>query len=366
MQNSTPAPMEHEERAPTFFTFALNKDQMLQRFLRLSKFDAIIRADNVKGLLLFENPVELLASQLADSADTEETLRGWIDEAVQHLEVLRRQRGKIVVLERSSAEHESARSIFQSTFPGQQPPPQFRAPQHRLPDLVRSIATLAVRQHPIANQLLSELQASSVVQVPAMPTLAISLETINRELSKIKARQDEDAAANSSLVRQVKQLQDSLETTEAEKKQLQDSLETINRELSKIKARQDEDDAANSSLVRQVKQLQDSLETTEAEKKQLQDSLETINRELSKIKARQDEDDAANSSLVRQVMQLQDSLETAEAEKKQLQDSLGTTEGQKKQIEHESAALQAQLDLVYGSTSWRITAPMRAVRRLIK
>lgn len=172
--------------AKSFFLFTVNNDSGFQRFVVPDRFDTQMHSGNAKGLLLFTHPASIVANALFEGAYDDDALRQWIDEAELHLDVVRRHRRRMIVIEKDATNEAFAMTAFNGAFPGCQPPDEFSPDPQRTPAVFSLIALHAVRQFRPAAHFLSELEASSAAPNADEPDFDRSLALIASELRGIK------------------------------------------------------------------------------------------------------------------------------------------------------------------------------------
>ena len=225
--------------ATSFFAYTRNNSGGFQRFKAPDRFDAQMHAGSSAGLLLYEHPAHLVASTLMQEQYDGSRLRQWIDEAQLHLDIVRRHRRRMIVLERDATTDPSATATFAEAFTNTKPPAEFTPKPEQPPSLFALIGLIAIRQHSEAARLLSELEASSIVMNAHESSFDDTLATIvkdlrayspdeaEQEIQSLKAncesltdelqRRNETGDKNDILIQQVLELQTSLGETETKR-----------------------------------------------------------------------------------------------------------------------------------------------------
>ena len=209
------------ERQKWFNVYVLNHQQQLHKYADLSKFDAHMREANKKALMVYENPVPVIAGRLAEGDDAAQILTNWTDAALTHIHSLRRQRRKIAVFEAGAGEPELFLAAFQATFPEQEPPELFQQRQEEYSELEFNIAALIVKNDPLATSLLSELQASCALAPPSPLSIKTVLKNLNQELINEKTRRRAEKDATRLMAAQIADLQNSLKSMANQKKEIE-------------------------------------------------------------------------------------------------------------------------------------------------
>lgn len=262
MTSDSPKETSASSADKSFYTYAINNQNALQRFMQLGKFKEHLDTGDGKALIIYKNPTWLLQDDYELQKDFLVNLAKWLEHAQQILPILRRHRRKTTVFEQVGAHdtHEVL-SAFQSGFNNQMPPPQLTTPTLSDSALLRALAGLYVSQNAEIVRSIAELQASSVTP---------------------------------------------------------------------------------------PKNLVPIPDATEI---------------FQELRALQNEKTLVHDHLLSQLTELEGALEERGQKNKLLTQRLATTE---KQLGQKADTLQTQLDLVYASTSWRISAPLRTVMRLLK
>lgn len=229
--------------ARSFYAFACNNEGRFQRYPALEDFDGQMHAGKSAGLLLYDHPAHLIANALMQARYDASDLHQWIDEAVRHLDVVRRHRRNMTVIERGATKEPRAIAAFNKAFAKTKPPAEFAPAPDQTPSQFALIGRFAIHQHTTAAPLLSELEASSVAtdaEGPAfddtMALLANSLPSISQEqkLLELEQRNSEllERCAKSEIhMQQILDLQTSLKETEAARISGESAAEFINAEL---------------------------------------------------------------------------------------------------------------------------------------
>ncbi len=303
---------KHQELSPvttggrSFFYYTTNNEKSFQRYLRLEFFERQLDAGNGKGLVIYEHPARSVAGAIVDGNYDNAPLQEWIREAEKSLAVIRRYRRNMLVIERDATDEQYFRSAFSAAFSGRQPPQELASRSPEAPPLMLLIALFAVRQYQPAAQLLFELEASSVAPTNELP--------------------------------------------------LDDTLGMAARELHELSKRVDEIDASS-------KALQQQLATSDAQIKQLQAENRRLTQENAALtEASQAYDREASEILLRQVLDLESSLKQMDHTRRRAEDRARDAEGEYQNAKKEVAALKTAIDRIRKSTSWRLTAPVRAIK----
>ena len=295
----------HEELSPastagrSFFHYTTNNDSAFQQYLQLEFFEKQLSAGKSKGLVVYEHPAHRVAGAIMNGNYDNAPLQEWIDEAKNSLAVIRRYRRNMLVIERDATDEQFFRSAFTAAFPGRQPPREIEPRPRETQTLKLLIALFAVRQYRPVAQLLGELEASSIATTNELP-LDDALRVAAKELQILLER---DQASKAEL-----------QKLKAENRRIALEVET---EKQSTKSR---DTEANEILMRQVLDLELSM-------KQL--DLSRRNTEERAEEAEQKHQAAAKENL-----------------------------GLKKDV----ADLKTAISLIRKSTSWRLTAPVRAIK----
>lgn len=218
-----------------FSIYVLNAAGELTPYDYRSAFHSILNDTN-KGLLIYSNPAQLIANHNTPHSNPASILQSWTHEAKVYLSLLRKYRRNFLVLERSSIRNEEIESAFHAGFPGQMLPNEITTPHLGASRLDLHTAYLSILQNSDAKALLNELQASSGAQSNKTPTKEACIKIIANEAAKLKKLSQEQVAANSMLIAQVHQLQNSLANSSKMKRSLDQEVIKLTAELKAVRS----------------------------------------------------------------------------------------------------------------------------------
>ena len=323
----------HEELSPasaagrSFFHYTTNNDNGFQQYLQLEIFEKQLSTGKSKGLVVYEHPAHTVASAIMNGNYNNAPLQEWIDEAKNSLTVIRRYRRNMLVVERDATDEQFFRSAFTAAFAGRQPPQEI-APRSRDTETLKLlIALFAVRQSRPVAQLLGELEASSIAATNELP-LDDALRVAAKEMQKL------------------------LDRAQASKAELQ-KLEEDNRQLEEDNRQLEEDN----------RQLEEDNRQLEEDNRQLEEDNRRIALEIEATKQSTKSRDAeANEILIRQVLDLESSIKQLDLSHRKAEERAEEFERKHQTAAKEVADLKATINLIRRSTSWRLTAPVRAIK----
>lgn len=230
--------------------------------------------EDASGLIIYNDPIPVLAEVLAKKGDPAAALVNWEEQAAAALAVLRKARRQLSLVERGHLMTAPAayRVMLEGLLPGQRLPGMLHQEIVPLDPLLHMIASLYLQQRPTAQRHLAELRASGLRPEGVSPQKATNLPAV-------------------------------LATYHA----LTDGTAGLEKELDSLRAG--------------AERVQGDLGRAQTQKQTLGHEVTLLNEQLT---------------------QLQATVET---------------------YFKETEALRAELDRIYRSKSWRVTEPLRGMRR---
>lgn len=237
------------------------------------------------------------------------------------------------------------------------------------------------------NVLIRDTQAQSLATFAkteqsgeVLVELVRQTEAQRHEASAHAHRLAEALAAREQLQLQLRQQAQDAATSQLEQAALRRETEgRLVAAQATVEARDREVDALRSTLAtasaehrEAVMQMEDRLlETVQAGKRMQADLHATLQNELARMAALEQAGSALRIDLAQQTARAEGLAQTADALRVALhQASTRTQDAEQRlhatqaQLEHQLDAAKAQLQALVNSTSWRVTAPLRALRRL--
>lgn len=250
--------------ATSFFLYTQNNDGHFQRYVRPDLFDAQMRASSSAGLLVYEHPAHLIADALMSADYDGSEWRQWVDEAEQHLTILRQHRRRMLCIDRDVTDTTQSITAFKKAFATAQIPDEFAPVARQAAPLHTLIGLFAVRQHQPLAQMLVELEASSAFSNTDAPALDDSLAFIAKGLmnasvnsSKEQTLIDENRAQISRIeAHEQKILAEGAETNEILMQQILD----LQTSLQNTDARRIDDERKNAALKAEVTNLKTTID----------------------------------------------------------------------------------------------------------
>lgn len=333
-----------------------------EKFASHSGFDdmqqGLVESNN-RGLILYDTPVIVVALLLEQGVSASDALDKWRAEASAILDFLRLNRRKLVLAERpGGAETLQSLSAF---FPNITPSVLAFDDADVLP-AARQLAEVLLTLDRSAFAIWSELQASSVgylttdiEPITSVGQLAAewhSLSVSNRELAR------DQNEIGTALQAQVLQLEDSLKATENLRQQAAHSQETNAARIAELNTQ------LNAAMSEQI-ELNRRFHAAQGERDAQAAQLERLSVELSTAQSRAASLDSQLSAETQRADQKEADLKRSRKSEELLVTQVRELEGglraKVEESKHHIQELKSQLDAMYASNSWRITAPIRAV-----
>ena len=269
----------------SFQKFAVTKKGEFHRFANQEKYISFLDDSNTKGLLLYDNPALVLAEQIALGKNYLLRLEHWMQEADEHLRMIRAHRGSLLIMERVPEPAQNMLAMVKAAYSDVASPLDISAPSTQASPIMMAIACLSIRENENALRYLSELHASS--PTPPEQRLVITADAM----------------------------------------EIMSSFDSIARD---------------------------------------QESLTALREEVNILQVQAKENEAIREHLLGQVTDLQLGFEIAETQKRKAKQQHAQKVKAEQKLSEEVGVLKSQLDLLYNSTSWKISAPVRILKSLFK
>ncbi|MCH2068581.1 MAG: hypothetical protein MK208_15200 [Shimia sp.] len=314
---------------------------------------------NSRGLILYDSPVTTVALLLENGISAPEALTQWCAGAEMILGVLRSNRRNLVLAERPGGD-ETLQSL--SAFFPKITPADLAKKETVANPITVQMAEMLLTLNRSAFKIWSELQASSVGHLSAdidplqsIGGLAKEWHDLHQSHSVLLRYREE---IGNALQQQVLQLEDSLKATENARVLAVTSNETQASRISELLTR------LQTAASRQS-EIGEELLTAQKERDAQANRLEQLQSELRASKGKFEVLSEKLDSEVKRTKRSEQSLARSRDIEAHLVAQVRDLEaGFKAKIddrEHHIQDLRCQLDAVYASNSWRITAPIRAV-----
>lgn len=341
MESMRSAPCDAEAETVGFVAYLLGPDgDSTQMPVGFTELDRHLERSDANGLITYEDPTTVIAHLLQSGRPLNEALAQWVAVAQEHL-ALCRKRGRRIALCTATQDAKDVDLLAAQI--------SRRFPEAKLPSLTTArsapdtffvaLATLSAGRDGVTRDLIEELQARSI-HTPTSPN-NFSLDDPENSLTALLGRWSD---AHKVFGNQIDDLNGQIAELEKTVNKVRKSLDETNEALGSAKRSLADKASALTSQDQLAAVLNHQVTELEAALKSRAD-------EVARLKADR-------------LLQ----LETKERKITELEGSLG--QARKSLNEHEAALaenerLQSQLDEVYASTSWRITLPMRSIKRLL-
>jgi len=319
-------------------------------------------------LLLYLTPAQALCRTMLSEASTATALRMWMAQTEAILNLSRRNRRQVKVLDIAAAlEHPVA---FRGRFDlpdGAGPMTLRRNDQDDM--FLMMLAQRLLMSDPRCRMLMAELEAASIALIDGPAKDPVDPDAVFLAYLEMRGAQ-EDAEAQKAMNRA---MQEELKALTADKVQLEHRALSAEKSCSEAldanrlleaqsRAMQTELDLLNADILR-FKQENTRIETQHDQSrntnKLLQEQLEQL-REVNdrllqeQVAQRRKADDRIQAT--------NDKLREAEATLHTLEENLAARTTERDETQARFAQLEAELNHVYASKSFRITAPLRRIR----
>lgn len=305
--------------------------------------------DCASGIMVYDDPVAVLAEAMQKGDSPSAVLEEWAARANVALALMRANRNKLVLVERSRllVAPKAMRLMLREMFPERHLPTSVRFRMKAATPLLYGMGMLFFRQNQPLQRVLSELRASSSrpegIAESEAPDLVKALAQFH-ELTGAKKNADGKERGLASALAQLSEVQSELQALDSK----------VSAQIAKEKAVEDMREQQAEALrlqQEQTAQLQAALENYERERQEQKESLQL----------RQN-----------QIVQLQATVEAYYREAENLRGLLTekdrALDERERQMEQERAAHHAaceELRRLYDSKSWRVTEPLRGIRRVV-
>lgn len=351
------------------------------------EFVAAMAEMGARGLVIYSHPARLLAHALCEGRSPQEALTVWTEAVRPQLEVLRRWRRKLTVVQ--APESDADRAAIEGSlaevygrYPAVTPEALRIGPP---PDQIYlDLALLALGQDAGARDLLNELQARTLGPFDPVPEMRDGLRRLAARIRVQGEAAAEDRALRDRLQSQVADLEEAARRMSGELRQARDGQAAARREADELRAEQavaqeaiDTERRMSQLLQNQIADLEEAMrgllttaEETRSRNRKLEEETDQVRRVLAEARSDSDypEGDRAwrdhVSAMFRQKSQhLEVLIQKLEASRQQAEQ---VAQAQIHALQAENAALRERIEDLHRSTSWRITAPMRSVRQFLK
>ena len=327
-----------------------------------------IASDELPCALMWSDPTHCLARAIEEGTSIAEAIEGWRARAEEILTLLRKNRRHITLVESdllTASNTDPAWEVLRKRL--SIPKDVVLSQPGAQSALSRSVARLAVPQIESLREVLEELRASGISPANEGSALA-TLEAAAAVFEDLRASQDELALLGAQVRLQVEEAEESSE----ERGLLQSQVMLVTQEMQRLTAVETafeaqklerDDDQEELALLREQVQLQlREAHRASEESAALREQLNRLTQDSKRLRTAQT---ALESRHVQALRDKDQALAQAAQDLGHAMTLRAELEAQNAKLGHDVEGLTTMLAMVYESTSWRVTAPLRSVRRLV-
>jgi len=292
----------------------------------------------------------------------------WQEQTGALLALFRRNRRNIVLVmaQAVAADPEAAWQALcpRLGLPADSAAPVLAAAPEAAPNWVGVLADYAVRQDPALAELIPELTASSAASAEPVFDIAAA----HHEIAQLRAtrRLKEHAAENDLLRMQLTEQRQEMRNLSREWRTSRNALQKSEKKLADMTAAHNSELAASrAALQKSEKKLAD---TTAAHKAELAASRAALQDSEKKLASTSAARSTLQSTVSRQKQTISAQKQTIATQKKTIQTQRKDHENLASELQAGRAELQVardELQALWESTSWRVTTPLRYVKRSV-
>ncbi|MGK8236173.1 hypothetical protein ACLGGT_18705 [Roseovarius sp. MS2] len=320
--------------------------------------------------LVWSDPANCIASAIKEGTDIAQAIEGWRERAEDVLELVRKNRRKLTLIDADMLAAPDNDPAWDALSKRLDLPRDLLRPSSEAKStaaLSLTVARLAVPQIDSLRELLEELRASGVSYLTEDVGLS-NLGAAAAYFAALRSQQDDLTLMAAQVGFQIEEAQESSD----ERDLLQSQVTFLTREMQRLSEVESafaaqrlahDRDQEELDLFREQVQLQDKeFQKVCNEHASLQEQLRRLTQEVERLKAAQTALETRHSEALR----VKDrALTKSVQDLRELTAARDDLEAQNTKLVRDVEELTTLLAMVYESTSWRVTAPLRGVKRLV-
>jgi flagellar biosynthesis/type III secretory pathway chaperone len=320
--------------------------------------------------VVWSDPANCLASAIKEGADIAQAIEGWRERAEDVLALVRKNRRKLTLIDADILSAPDTDPVWDVLSKRLDLPKDLLQPSSETKSpaaLSLTVARLAVPQIDSLRELLEELRASGVSPLTEGVVLS-NLGAAAAAFAALRSQQDDLALMAAQVGFQVEEAAESSEERGLLQSQvmlLTDEMQRLSNVETAFTAQRlaHDCDQEEMDLFREQVQIQDEeFQKVGKERASLQEQLRRLTQEVERLRAAQ----TALETRHREALHNKDqALAQTVQDLGEMATARNDLEAQNAKLVRDVEDLTTLLAMVYESTSWRVTAPLRGVKRLV-
>jgi flagellar biosynthesis/type III secretory pathway chaperone len=320
--------------------------------------------------LVWSDPANCLATAIKEGTDIAQAIEGWRERAEDVLALVRKNRRKLTLIDADILSAPDTDPVWDVLSKRLDLPKDLLQPSSEAKSpaaLSLTVARLAVPQIDSLRELLEELRASGVSPLTEGVVLS-NLGAAAAAFAALRSQQDDLALMAAQVGFQVEEAAESNE----ERGLLQSQVMLLTGEMQRLSGVETaltaqrlahDCDQEEMDLFREQVQIQDKeFQKVGKERTSLQEQLRRLTQEIERLRAAQTALETRHRAALRDKDQ---ALAKSVQDLGDMATARNDLEAQNAKLVRDVEDLTTLLAMVYESTSWRVTAPLRGVKRLV-
>lgn len=338
--------------------------------LREEAIAKALAAANPRCALVWSDPANCLARAIKEGSDIAQAIEGWRERAEDVLALVRKNRRKLTLIDADILTAPENDAVWDVLSQRLNLPKDLIRPSSEARNPVAlslTVARLAVPQIDSLREPLEELRASGVSPLTEGVVLS-NLGAAVAAFAALRSQQDDLALMAALVGFQAEEAEKSNEEGDLLQHQVMlltgamQRLSDVETALTAQRQLNDSDQKEMNLLREQVRLQDQEIQKVDKERATLQEQLRRLSQEVERLKSAQTELETRHRAALHDRNQV---LARTAQDLGDMATERNDLRAQNAKLVRDVEALTTSLAMVYESTSWRVTAPFRGVRRLV-